>query len=64
MTAGAHPFRGPTAAATFDAPLNREPPAPVISNPEISPELERIISRALEKIASYAIKPPLICARN
>jgi Tol biopolymer transport system component len=49
MTAGAHPFRGPTAAATFDALLNREPPAPVISNPEISPELERIISRALEK---------------
>src|SRR6185503_6269289 len=25
MTAGAHPFRGPTAAATFDALLNRDP---------------------------------------
>ena len=49
MTAGLHPFKGSTTAATFDALLNREPPAPVISNPEISPELERIIVRALEK---------------
>jgi len=49
MTAGAHPFKGSTPAATFDALLNREPPAPVISNPEMSPELERIIGRALEK---------------
>ena len=49
MLVGAHPFKGPTAAATFDALLNREPPAPVISNPDMSPELERIIGRALEK---------------
>jgi serine/threonine protein kinase len=49
MTAGAHPFKGPTAAATFDALLNRDPPAPIISNPDMSPELERIIGRALEK---------------
>ncbi len=49
MTAGAHPFMGPTAAATFDALLNREPPAPANSNPDVSSELERIIGRALEK---------------
>lgn len=49
MTAGMHPFRGPTAAATYDALLNRDPSAPVNSNPEMSPELERIIGRALEK---------------
>ena len=46
---GAHPFRGATPAATFDALSNREPSAPVISNPEVSPELERVIGRALEK---------------
>jgi len=49
MTAGVHPFKGPTAAATFDALLNRDPPTPISSNPDISPELERIIGRALEK---------------
>ena len=49
MMAGAHPFRGPTTAATFDALLNHEPPAPQISNPDLSPELERIIVRAMEK---------------
>jgi Tol biopolymer transport system component len=49
LTSGKHPFRGPTAAATFDALLNREPPPLVESNPDISPELERIILRSLEK---------------
>ena len=49
MTVGAHPFRGATPAATFDALLNREPSAPVVSNPEVSPDLERVIGRALEK---------------
>jgi Tol biopolymer transport system component len=49
LTSGKHPFRGPTAAATFDALLNREPPPPVESNPDISPQLERTILRALEK---------------
>jgi Tol biopolymer transport system component len=49
MMVGAHPFKGPTAAATFDALLNRDPPAAVTTNPDISPELERIIGRALEK---------------
>jgi Tol biopolymer transport system component len=49
MMAGMHPFKGPTTAATFDALLNREPPPPLSSNPDISPELERIITRAIEK---------------
>ena len=49
LMVGAHPFRGPTAAATFDGLLNHDPPDPLISNPQISPELERIIGRALEK---------------
>lgn len=49
MMAGKHPFKGPTTAATFDALLNREPPPPLTSNPDMSPELERIIVRAMEK---------------
>lgn len=49
LASGKHPFRGPTAAATFAALLNREPPPIAESNPDLSPELERIIGRALEK---------------
>ncbi len=49
MSTGAMPFRGETPGVIFDAILNREPVAPSRANPDVSPKLEAIISRALEK---------------
>jgi len=49
MATGIVPFRGESIALVTEAILNRTPVAPVRLDPDISPKLEEIINKALEK---------------
>ncbi|MGA8268923.1 MAG: protein kinase, partial [Candidatus Acidiferrales bacterium] len=49
MATGRAAFGGNTPAVIFEAILNRTPVAPIRLNPNIPPELDRIINRSLEK---------------
>jgi eukaryotic-like serine/threonine-protein kinase len=49
MATGRPAFGGETTAVIFDAIFNRDPVPPSRINPEIPPELDRILSRLLEK---------------
>jgi serine/threonine protein kinase len=46
---GRQAFSGKTPAMTFEAILNTPPKSPVQLNPDLPPELERILNKALEK---------------
>src|ERR1700747_899876 len=49
MVTGVQPFRGETSGVIAEAILNRSPVAPVRLNPDLSPKLEEVINKALEK---------------
>jgi serine/threonine protein kinase/Tol biopolymer transport system component len=49
MATGVPPFSGETSAVITDAILNHVPVPPVRRNPKLSPKLEEIIGKALEK---------------
>ena len=49
MATGSLPFKGSTTGVVFDEILNKPPTAPVLLNPELPEELDRITNKALEK---------------
>ncbi len=49
MATGSAPFRGESLGVIYDAILNRAPTPAIRLNPDVTPQLEAVIDRALEK---------------
>ena len=49
MATGKKPFTGTNVVTTIDAVLNQKPVSPLKLNPDLPPELEGILGRAMEK---------------
>jgi len=49
MATGSLPFKGSTTGVVFDEILNKPPASPVRINPEVPDDLEKVITRSLEK---------------
>src|SRR5256714_97063 len=67
MVAGRQPFEGETASDVMSLILQKEPPPLAHSSPEVPPELERIVRKALRKDKEeryQTIKDLLIDLRN
>ena len=52
MATGRPPVSASTPAATFEQILHHVPPAPSAANPQVPPDLDRIVAKALEKDAA------------
>ena len=50
MATGHRAFTGGTLAVVFQGILDRNPPPPSSVNPNLPPEVDSIVARALEKV--------------